>query len=192
MKIATRLYDKDGYRKYLNALERGCFYDAAKALESPLDQAFCLIFFYTGCRMTEALRLTASHIDLAEGCLVLETLKQRKKGQYRVIPIPDELLNLFRQIIQNADLKPDDRIWGFVRSTGWRRIKKVMAHAGLKGVKATARGLRHSFAISCVMQNIPLTKLKKWMGHASLENTAIYLDFVGKDERDLISKIWQN
>jgi len=65
-----------------------------------------------------------------------------------------------------------------------------MKLAGLNGVKATPKGLRHGFAITCISEGIPLPTLQKWLGHARLETTAIYLDFVGEDERRLAEKIW--
>jgi integrase/recombinase XerD len=58
-----------------------------------------------------------------------------------------------------------------------------MAQAGLSGIKATPKGLRHAFAIAGVSAGIPLPTIQKWMGHARAETTAIYLDFVGEDER---------
>lgn len=37
---------------------------------------------------------------------------------------------------------------------------------------------------------IPLTTLKKWLGHRRLETTAIYLDVGGDEERELAQRLW--
>jgi len=47
---------------------------------------------YTGCRISEALALTADRIDLSSKVTTLRTLKQRGKTRYRSVPVPDELL----------------------------------------------------------------------------------------------------
>ena len=64
------------------------------------------------------------------------------------------------------------------------------ASAGLHGVRAVPKGLRHGFAVACVQEKIPLSTVQKWLGHARAETTAIYLDFVGQDERDWARLTW--
>ena len=43
---------------------------------------------YAGCRLSEALALTVDRVDLAAGQLVLESLKKRRSGIYRAVPVP--------------------------------------------------------------------------------------------------------
>lgn len=66
--------------------------------------------------------------------------------------------------------------------------------AGITGGMACPKGLRHGFAIACVGQGIPLTTIQKWLGHARLETTAIYLDATGdevfNEERELANHLW--
>jgi integrase len=185
---ATLLFDRSGNRKYLNAKERRRFYEAALCLADPGQKCFALTLFHTGCRISEALELTLARVDLAEGLVVFRTLKQRGKLKHRAIPIPNDLLVALRQ--QAAQFAPDELLWSFCRTTGWKIIKKCMSDAKLGGVKATPKGLRHGYAIACVSAEIPLPILQRWLGHSSLQTTGIYLDFVGDDERDLASKVW--
>lgn len=185
----TSLFDPKGNRKYLNAKERLKFYRCAKLLPDSGQRSFCLTLFYTGCRISEALELKPQNIDLSEKSLAFRTLKQRGKERYRALPVPDDLLDEIQQYIEQ---NPSKKIWVFSRATGWRVIKSVMKQARLDGIKATPKGLRHGFAIACVSNEIPLPTLKKWMGHARLETTGIYLDFVGKDERNLAKRLWKS
>ena len=60
----------------------------------------------------------------------------------------------------------------------------------LTGIKATPKGLRHSYAIACISASVSLPKLRKWMGHEDINTTTIYLDFVGEDDRELARKVW--
>jgi site-specific recombinase XerD len=65
-----------------------------------------------------------------------------------------------------------------------------MEKAGITGGMASPKGLRHGFAVACLAQKIPLTTVKKWLGHARLETTAIYLDVSGDEERELAKRVW--
>jgi site-specific recombinase XerD len=65
-----------------------------------------------------------------------------------------------------------------------------MTEAGITGAMACPKGLRHSFAVACIGQDIPLTTVQKWLGHARLETTAIYLDVAGDDERRFAKRLW--
>ena len=43
---------------------------------------------YAGCRLSEALALTIDRVDLAAGVLTFESLKKRRDGVYRSVPVP--------------------------------------------------------------------------------------------------------
>ena len=82
-----QLYDRTGQRKYLTPEEQRVFLNAAEY--SPREvQTFCGTLVYTGCRISEALRLTAARIDASSGLLIFETLKKRRKGVFRAVPVP--------------------------------------------------------------------------------------------------------
>ncbi|MGC9271416.1 hypothetical protein [Acidiphilium sp.] len=70
------LYDLTGGRKYLTASERAAFLRRTTLADRPV-RALCLTLYYTGCRLSEALALTADRADLTAGVLVFETLKTR-------------------------------------------------------------------------------------------------------------------
>ncbi len=181
------MFDRNGNRKYLNAEERLRFYEAAKSLPLSSRSAFCLTLFFTGARISEVLHLTPKNLDAADRTVVFQTLKQRHKTRYRSVPIPLEHLDL---LLLLAEKNGSGRLWRFSRSTGWKIIKECMKSAGLDGIKATPKGLRHGFAISCVANEIPLPSLRTCMGHARLETTAIYAEMVGEDARDLAKRTW--
>ena len=182
------LFDREGNRKYLNPEERLKFYEMAKLIPELRDRSFCLTLYYTGCRISEALELDSRSLDHSNKMLIFRTLKQRRNDRYRALPIPNELIHEIDSQIRSRT--NTDLIWNFSRTTGWRVIRKIMQQAGLDGVKATPKGLRHGFAVACISAQIPMPTLQKWMGHSRFETTTIYLDFVGKDERDLAKRIW--
>jgi len=177
------MFDPHGARKYLNWPEREAFFQAVKAEPDPGKRAFCLTLFYTGCRLSEALHLTGERVDMNAGALVFATLKRRAK-HHRSVPVPETLTALFGQ------LPPAGTIWPMSRTTAYRLVKRHMAAAGLSGTKASPKGLRHSYAVACISRNIPLPAVRKWLGHARLETTAIYLDVLGEEERELAKRLW--
>jgi integrase len=182
------MFDRLGSRKYLNDAECRAFARAARAVPDIKRRAFCLAVFHTGCRISEALNVTAERVDLTNRALVFETLKRRQAGHFRAIPIPDALVDLLRQIVPQCD--PSTRVWPISRPTAYRLIKKCMAQAGITAGMASPKGLRHGFAVACLAQKIPLPTVQKWLGHARMETTAIYLEVSGEEERALAKRLW--
>jgi site-specific recombinase XerD len=66
-----------------------------------------------------------------------------------------------------------------------------MALAGISGVKATPKGLRHSFAVAALQGGVQINLVKKWLGHARLSTTEIYADAVGEEEQSIATRLWQ-
>jgi len=87
------LYDPQGRRLYLTAAERRAFLKAAR--DAPREvRTFCLVLHDTGCRISEALALTPRSVDLSGKAIVFETLKKRRSGVYRAVPVPDSSLDI--------------------------------------------------------------------------------------------------
>lgn len=184
------MFDRQGNRKYLNGAERRAFLRAANQEPDDLRRAFCLMLFNAGCRISEGLNVTAGRIDLANKAIVFETLKRRKRGHFRSVPIPDSLVELLRRIVGGKG--PSGRVWAFSRPTAYRLVKKYMDKAGVSGSMTSPKGLRHSFAVACLAQKIPLPTVQKWLGHARMETTAIYLEVSGDEERELAKRLWHS
>ena len=139
-------------------------------------------------RISEALNLQVEQIDFSEKVVTIRSLKKRGKVHYRQIPLPDVFLREIKPILGNVG----GRIWTFSRSTASRIIKKVMNTAGISGSKACSKGIRHSYAVNCILHNVPLTLIQRWMGHASITTTAIYLNVLGEEARKFAKRTWQS
>lgn len=124
-------------------------------------------------------------MDFSEKMIILETLKQRKPGIFRAISLPDVLLNDYGKLNRNTK-----KLWNFSRTTGWRIVVEKMVASGITGCKASPQGLRYTFAVTYISNQVPITTLQKWLGHKHLETTAVYLNILGKDDRRLASRIW--
>ena len=72
-------------------------------------RTFCATLAYTGCRISEALALTADRIDLKDGTIVIESAKKRQMAIYRPIPVPPALLDMLNLVhdIRAANKRQD-------------------------------------------------------------------------------------
>jgi site-specific recombinase XerD len=190
---AISLYDGRGSRKYLTSSERRAFANAALRTAPPI-LTFCLTLLYTGARVSEILALTSARIDRADNAIIFETLKRRKRGVFRAIPVPLELVARLTQFYE-CSARPDgneepQRIWNWGRTTAWKHVKAVMLLAGIQESLATPKAARHAFGVNAIQTGVALNVLQRWMGHARIETTAIYADVLGKEERALAELTW--
>ena len=201
MDISTgmRLYDSNRQRLYINAEERRRLL-AASARFFPIVRSLCLVLTYTGCRISEALRLQRQHFDLDAMVVSIPTLKRRKVFVMREVPLPENVMLEIASIhtfSRHTSLGHADYLWHessglpINRSTAYRYIKNVMRSAGVAGAHASPKGLRHGFGVQATRARIPLHMVQKWMGHSSMTTTSIYATVAGPEERRLIDAMWQ-
>lgn len=188
------LFGPYGNRKYLNAAERQRFFESAEGLR-PADRLFCLVLAFSGARISEVLALTPAAIDTESGVAGIQTLKRRKRGVVRQVPLPPYLLGELDRVFGLAEMQRDPnlstmRLWTCSRTTAWRQVKAVMAAAGIAGTPAMPKGLRHSFGVHAFQSNVPPHLVQRWLGHASLRTTAIYADVIGFEERAFAARMW--
>jgi integrase/recombinase XerD len=189
------LYSSTGSRKYLNAAERRRFLKAARRAD-PETRLLCLVLGWSGARISEVLALTPASIDVESGVISIRTLKRRKPGIVRQVPLPRDVLRdldrLFRlRLAQRDPCLAGKRLWSWSRTTAWRHVKAVMAAARVAGTPAAPKGLRHGFGVNAFQANVPPHLVQRWLGHASLKTTSIYGDVVGPDERAFAARMWK-
>lgn len=189
------LHTVEGLRKYVTAGEREAFLREADRADRAV-RTLCMTLTYAGCRLSEALALTVDRVDLAAGVLTFESLKKRRDGVYRSVPVPPvllEALDMVHGIREQQSGKGRGRgvlLWPWSRMTGWRAVHDVMVAARLEGPHASPKGLRHGFGVAAVSAGVPLNLVQKWLGHAQLTTTAIYADAVGAEEKDIARRMW--
>lgn len=185
------LYTADRQRKYLNTKECEQFKTACDDLDRE-GRAFALVLYHTGCRISEAINLRRGDIDLSSGFVYFKTLKQRKKDKVRKVPLPVPFIRSIDDVYDIRSRKNLNKpLYGLSRTTGWRVIGKAMTKAGIEGAQACPKGLRHGFALRCIEHDINIITMRKLMGHASLETTAVYLDLQEKEARQLMGRMWE-
>jgi len=189
---AFSLYTQGGARKYLNANERLRFLEAANRHPRAEVRTLCLTLAYTGCRISEALALAAASIESEAGYIAIRTLKKRSKAIFvREIPVPANLLNALEDAHHVSNMQRNGKLWTIGRCRAWQLVKSVMAQAGIvPGIHATPKGLRHGFGLHAIRSGVPLNLVQRWLGHASMTTTAIYLQAMGIEEREIAARMW--
>lgn len=183
------LYTSAGRRKYLDARERTAFIEAADAERLQL-RTLCLTMVLSGCRISEALNLTPDSVRREEGVIAFRSLKKRSKAVIvREVPVPAALIELLMELA--ASIGGDGCLWSWGRIRAWQLVKSVMQRAGIRpGPHQTPRGLRHAFGLHAVRSGVPLNFVQRWLGHASMSTTAIYLQAIGPEERAIAARMW--
>lgn len=182
-------------RKYITAGERQRFLAATKLLPTE-KRLFCVLLACCGSRISEALAITPSDIDLTEGLVALETLKRRRRGVVRQVPLHPAVLHELDLVfglhaLQRIPEHAHRRLWPWSRVSAWRYVKQTMSAAGIYGKAATPKGLRHGFGVAA-FATVPPHLVQRWLGHADLRTTAIYGDVSGCEEQAFASRMWQH
>ena len=185
---------KEGHRLYVTPEEREILLAIAKDLP-PKERTLCETLAFTGCRISEALHLSRDSVDLSSKCVVFKTLKQREVDISRAVPVPDTYLDTMKLVhgLIGSDRRHDPRpetLWPWKRTKAWEIIKTWFDKAGIHGPWASPKGLRHGFAVNAITRGVPLTFIKRWLGHSSLETTEIYLQAIGPEEYEIASRMW--
>lgn len=186
------LYSVSGQRKYLTQDERARFIAAAERCPRANVRTLCLTLAWTGCRISEALALTVSSIEPEGGFVAIRCLKKRSGlVVVREVPVPQTLLSEIDAVHRLDGLQRDARLWPFSRCRAWQLVKAVMDDAGIPhGLHATPKGLRHGFGLHAIRSGVPINLVQRWLGHARMETTAIYLQAMGSEERAIAQRMW--
>ncbi len=192
-----RLYDSEGKRLYLNQEERLQFLAHLKTQRIKY-RTFAETLTYTGCRLSEALEISPSRINIDQEEIILRTLKKRKDDVYRSVPVPSELINTLvlafdlRSSLKGKKKNYEVPLWSWNRKHAYQIIKTLMIDSEIPaGKHRMPKGLRHGFGVNAIVKGVPLSMLQKWMGHSDMKTTAIYAQAIGKEEKAIASRMWE-
>ena len=179
------LYTQGGQRKYLTEHERQRFIDSAQSCERSI-RLLCLVLLFSGCRISEALNLSAEHILKEDNGILIRSLKKRAIVSYRQIPLPPAIID----DLCSLSVRQPKRLFAWQRTQALYHIKSVMKQAGIDGIRGTARGLRHTFGTHGIRSGVPVTMLQRWLGHSKITTTVIYTQILGPEEYEIAKRMW--
>ncbi|SCA58087.1 Putative integrase (fragment) [Candidatus Terasakiella magnetica] len=190
------LYEEDGEPRYLTQAECKKLLACLKDWPDVEARYFIKFLYFTGTRLGEALLILPSHFRFDLMAVMVPTLKRRQKKK------PLRRIDLPKQVMEELDAafslrlrqKEEEQapLWSWHKNTALRRVKKIMLEAGLTRKAATAKALRHAFGVRAIQKGVDLVTLQDLMGHADINNTALYARAMGKERREITSKLWDD
>lgn len=187
------LFDSEGHRLYVNDEERDRIIAAARKTLSPNMALYIEMLAYSGCRASEALNLYAEHIDLAASEVTFRTLKKRQPGHFRIVPLPPDFVERLAMVFDLRKLQASakgrsTRLWTITRQRQSQITRELFDSIGLP--HASAKSLRHAWAITAINKGVDLVTVSRALGHSSLDVTACYLNAVGEERRKMVLRMW--
>lgn len=211
--VALMRLDRAALPQYLNRAQVQELVDSCRDYHHGRDRLFVRVAFETGGRVSELVGIRRSDVDITNRQIRLRTLKRRvdrrRKIQHaaRWIPVSHSLcadigeyfLALQSEYARSFKHGPpvfqelgDVRLFPFTRQAAYKLMR-----AAAKRAKVIARGgrdvsphiLRHSFAMNCLTQGVPITVLKELLGHASISSTMVYLKTDPAQAREFLAKV---
>ena len=142
-----------------------------------------LLQWRAGLRVSEAVNVLVQDLDLEAERPTLR-VREGKGGKDRLVPVHPELAGALRTVLAFR-IRPrgEHRLVDASRSTAWRWVKAAQLAAEragtlLPGKQVGTHTLRHSFARHALASGVPINVVQRWLGHASLSTTLIYLEIL--------------
>lgn len=142
-----------------------------------------LLLLDTGCRISEALGLRVSDVDL-DNMLITFDGKGRKQ---RIVPFSFTLRKVLHRFITDFALKLESLLFSTKQGTPVRRmtalrgVKIFCEQLGFKPPARTLHAFRHTFALNYLRRGGSVFHLQKILGHTSLEMTRRYVNLLTED-----------
>ena len=157
---------------------------AAPAEDTPLgarDRALLEFMYATGVRVTEAVNLDLSAIDLEERT----ALVTGKGNRQRMVPVGRLAVDAIvaylphRMTLKGDRLDPgavflNARGGRLTRQGVWGVVRKAARRAGIEPEKVSPHVLRHSAATHMVEGGADLRTVQEMLGHANISTTQVY------------------
>lgn len=150
----------------------------------------CWFLWQTGARIQEAFGMRVEDMEPYAGVIHIQTAKKRT-GHIRTIPKHPEFFNVVGSYLAVNEIKNrSDKLFSQSYSTLRRWAREACKRAGFEGDKRShPHTFRHSFAVNCLIQQVPITVLQEWLGHADVTKTLIYTKVLAKDTTEFMRKV---
>lgn len=156
------------------------YQDALAAHDNRKLRLQSLLMLDCGLRVSEVVRLQIKHFDFYKREVHVESLKKRKQGGFRTVPLTDRCFAALADYWEKLKNKrnPDNYLFPaghggkqphMNRKQVWKRVKKHTDQV------VSPHDLRHTFATRIVSEGNDIRVAKELLGHESLTTTEIYL-----------------
>lgn len=197
--VALLRLDRAALPQYLTRQQVQKLVEACRDYRHGRDRLFVRIAFETGGRVSELIQIRRSDVDLTNRQIRLRTLKRRTDRRRKIahaarwIPVSHSLVADLGVYLLALPLNEEDfRLFPFSRQAAHKLFRAAGKRAGLVargGRDVSPHILRHSFAMNCLTQGVPITVVKELLGHVSITSTMVYLKTDPAQAREFLSKV---
>jgi integrase/recombinase XerD len=147
------------------------------------DRALFTLLYETGIRVGEALNMHYSDIDLTQDDEKIRVFGKGQRERTVLLAAAPESIRLLRRHLKQSHITAGSVFRGDPRYGGSPLPLEysVVHYAWQKycqaaGVQATIHQLRHSRASQLIQAGVPITTVRKQMGHRNLQSTLLYAE----------------
>jgi integrase len=152
---------------------------AHKALKADRDRGAALalrLALLTGCRIGEALSLTAGQVDLKRA-LWIKPSSTTKTKRLHIVPLQRDALAVVGELLE-IGVPDHDRC-----RRVWERVRKTLGRPEVR-----IHDLRHSRASALARNGASLLQIGRVLGHTAPATTARYAHLIDRDLVDLVER----
>jgi len=146
-------------------------------VKAATTKAVLYTLYYSGLRISEALKLKLCDVDLEQDVL---HVKETKTKVDRTVPINEKLKKLLLDYLANGriDCRTDNFFSTYPKGQICpqeinEKLRKAKSKAGIEK-KITAHTLRHSFSSQLLQRGCDVLTLRTLLGHKNIRTTSIY------------------
>jgi site-specific recombinase XerD len=147
------------------------------------DRALFTLLYETGIRVGEALGLLATEVDLTQDDEKIRVFGKGQRERTVMLTAAPESIRLLRRHLKQSRITSGSVFRGDPRYGGsplpleysvvhyaWQKYCKTA------GVEATIHQLRHSRASQLLQAGVPITTVRKQLGHRNIQSTLLYAE----------------
>jgi integrase len=204
------IFTHDEIKRILNVVDRLTYTPHSKFYHLIYPMLFRMLYG-CGLRISEALSLKKSEVDLADGIL---TIMKAKNNTSRLIPMSWSLTDYCKRYTENMGFDMSNEGWFYPSRDGGKyhrtpvyvRFKKFMKNAGIfpeGSVGPRLQDVRHTYAVHALEKMVndgqdvycTLPILSTYLGHRGIESTEKYLRLTKEAHSsiiDALSSLYKN
>lgn len=154
-----------------------------KSAQDPRARLAMMIQWRAGLRVSEVVNLTPADVNLNANPIAELKVRQGKGHKDRIVPLHPELAAALATALMFTPGGRNDPFIPVTRQTLDQWYKKVYERAREIGAlphgrPVTTHTFRHSAARHWLLSGVPISVVSKWLGHANLSTTMVYLQLI--------------
>jgi len=172
--------------KYLSKEEMERFFSCIK---DPRDKALFGLTYLYGLRISEALFLKLSHIDLENKRILIHRVKGGIGGERPLFTTAEKLIRKYlKKRLDTGDALFTSRQGNISRQRVHQLFKRYAQKAGVNP-KYSVHSLRHSIATHLLDAGEGIEFVRDHLGHTNIQNTMIYAQITNSKREEAFSRI---